>query len=371
MTVTITRGRGLRALAVALLVALVQAMAVATPAQACACGAIEQLDTGQRIDIAGETALVRHDGSTEDILLSFGMTSASESAALILPLPAKAELDLADVDTFERLTTLTKPKVVRTKVLRGLDPPQLGSGGDGAGGAPQEGGVNVLEEQELGPFTTTQLESEDASDLADWLEEHDYRVRDSIVEATQPYLDEGWVIAAIQLTPGEESGFRGDLQPIRATFPSEEMVYPMRLQAEASDEMPLRVYTLTEHRMDLEIGTADPELKFAGSLADTSLPRSSTLAELAADTPYLTRYDTVIAPEQATTDATFTRHADDEPFREEHVIEVDYPWYVRLFVPSEGTFIVWLMLTPVILLVAGGGYLWRRRRRRAGAGSTS
>lgn len=364
---TITRGGGLRVLAVALLVALVQALAVATPAQACACGAIEQLDTGQRIDIDGETALVRHDGTTEDILLSFGMTSASESAALILPLPAKADLDLGDVDTFDRLADLTRPKVVRKKVLRGLDPPKFG-GGDGAGSAPTEGGVSVLEEQELGPFTTTQLESEDASDLADWLEEHDYRVRDTIVEATQPYLDEGWIIAAIQLTPGAESGFRGDLQPVRATFPSEEMVYPMRLQAEASDEMPLRIYTLTEHRMDVELGTAEPELKFAGSLADTSIPRASTLAELAADTPYLTRYDTLIAPEQATTDATFTAHADDEPFREEHVIEVDYPWYVRLFVPSQGTVIVWLMLTPVILVVAGFGYLWFRllRRRRRG-----
>lgn len=368
MTVTITRGEGLRALAVVLLVALVQAMAVATPAQACACGAIEQLDTGQRITIDGETALVRHDGSTEDILLSFGMRSSSESAALILPLPAKAELDLADVDTFDRLTDLTKPKVVRKKVLRGLDPPDFGGAGPDGAGAPQEGGVNVLEEQELGPFTTTQLESEDASDLADWLEENDYRVRDNIVEATQPYLDEGWVIAAIQLTPGAESGFSGDLQPVRATFPSEEMVYPMRLQAEASEEMPLRIYTLTEHRMDLELGTADPELKFAGSLADTSLPRGSTLAELTENTPYLTRYDTLIAPEQATSDATFTAHADDEPFREEQVIEVDHPWYVRLFVPSEGTVIVWLMLTPVILLVVGCGYLWVRllRRRRRG-----
>lgn len=360
---SITRGRGLRALTVALLVGLVQAMAVATPAQACACGAIEQLDTGQRININGETALVRHDGTTEDILLSFGLQSSSDSAALILPLPAKAELDLADVDTFDRLTHLTKPKVVRKKVLRGLDPPDVGWGQDGAGGAPPEGGVNVLEEQELGPFTTTQLESEDASDLADWLEENDYRVRDNIVDATQPYLDEGWIIAAIQLTPGEGAGFRGDLQPVRATFPSEEMVYPMRLQAEASAEMPLRIYTLTEHRMDLELGTADPELKFAGSLADTSLPQTSTLAELTEDTPYLTRYDTLIAPEQATTDATFTAHADDEPFREEHVIEVDHPWYVRLLVPSKGTVIVWLMLSPVILLLVGGGYLWARLRR--------
>lgn len=355
--------RTARVLAVGLLVVLVQAVAIASPAQACACGAIEQLETGEQIDISGETALVRHDGETEDILLSFGMRSASDSAALILPLPAQAELDLGDVDTFDELKELTRPKVVRKKVLRGLDPPVIGGAAPDGAGAPT-GGVEVLDEQELGPFTTTQLDSDDASEVADWLEENDYRVRDSIVDATQPYLDEGWIIAAIQLTPGSEAGFDGDLQPIRATFPTEEMVYPMRLQAEATSEMPLRVYSLADHRMDMDLGTADPELKFAGSLADTSLDEGSTLAELAEGTPYLTRYDTVIEPEEASTDAIFAAHPDDEPFREKTVIEVDYPWYVRLFVPSEGSVIAWLALTPVILLVTGCVLVWVRVLRR-------
>ena len=344
---TITRGRGLRVLAVVLLVALVQALTVATPALACACGALEPSIEDSALVVDGETALVRHDGSTEDMLLSFGLGSDPSSAALILPLPAKAELDLADADTFETLAELTAPVVVEKKVLRGLELPAIGAPGGAAGGSGS--GVDVLEERELGPFTTTQLDSDDAGDLRDWLEEHDYRVRDEVVEATQPYLDEGWVIAAIQLEPGER-GLRGNLQPIRATFETDEMVYPMRLQALADRSMPLRVYSLAEHRQDIELGQATPTVKFAGSLADEPVRPGSTLAELTEGTPYLTRHDLQVRPEHATTDVTFAAHPDDAPFREEQVVEVDYPWYVRIFVPSGGTIAFWALVLPPTLL---------------------
>lgn len=350
-----SRRTALRAGTVALIVAILQALTVTAPAMACACGALEPSVGDDALVVNGETALVRHDGSMEDILLSFGMGSDADSAALILPLPAKATLSLADVDTFARLAELTQPVVVEERVLRGLGFPTIGgAAGDGAG-APG-GGVDVLEERELGPFTTTQLDSDDASDLQDWLEEHDYRVRDNIVAATQPYLDEGWVIAAIQLKPGAQDSLGGDLQPIHASFASDKMVYPMRLQAQASESMPLRVYSLSKHRQDMELGSAAPEVKFAGSLADTSLRPGSTLADLAEDTPYLTRHDLQVSPEQATTDVTFTAHEDDTAFREERTVEVDYPWYVRIFVPSAGTFAFWVVVLPPVLLTIA--FIW-------------
>ena len=151
---TISR-TGLRAAAVALLATLVRSVAVVAPASACACG------------------------ETEDILLSFDMFPWAQDVALILPLLAKAELDVADV---------------------------------GAGQLP--------------------------------------RVRDEVAEATRPYLREGWVIAAIKLTAGPDSphALDGELQPIRATFPSREIVYPMRMQATAASVSTLRVYTLTDYR---------------------------------------------------------------------------------------------------------------------------
>lgn len=360
-----TRTKGARALLVAMTVALLQVGAVASPSWACACGAIEQLDDATRITIDGETALVRHDGETEEILMSFDMRSDSESAALILPLPAQAELDLGDADAFDTLLDRTKPEVVTKKRLRGLGLPDLGKGDPAGGAAPTGSNVRVLDEQELGPFTTTQLTSDDSEDLRTWLEDNDYRVRDEIVGATQPYLDEGWVLAVFQLEPGSEGlGFDGDLQPVRASFPSEEMVYPMRLQAEASREMPLRVYTLTEHRTVAHLGGLEPTLKFAGKVEPDGFPAGSTLRDLVEGTPYLTRHDMIVAPEDAATDMTFSDHGDDAPFREETVVWEDYPWVARMFVPSWGTALAWAALSPFALGAGVLAWLLVRTARR-------
>ena len=48
------------------------------------------------------------------------------------------------------------------------------------------------------------------------------------VEATRPYLEDDWVIAAIKLTAGPDAphALEGELQPIRATFSSASRPWP-------------------------------------------------------------------------------------------------------------------------------------------------
>lgn len=345
---------GLRALAIVLLVTLLQAGGVAAPAMACACGGIEAPE-GESVSVNEESAVVRHDGETEDIVLSFDMFTSAQDVALILPLPARAELDLADVDTLGQLDRATRPQVVERKVLRGLQLPVIGgAAGDGpSAGAPPS--VRVLEQRELGPFTATQLTSTSTGTLTQWLQDNGYRVRDEVVESTRPYLREGWVIAAIRLTasPDAPHALDGELQPIRATFPSREIVYPMRMQAEASSVSTLRVYTLTEHRTEVDFGAIEPEVAFAGPLPAADVPRGSTLAELTQGAPFVTRFDAYVRPDDVTSDMTFTRSATDRTYRRQTVVEVDHPWYIRVFVPSWGTFLFWVVVLPALVLVVG------------------
>lgn len=351
---TISR-TGLRALAIALLVTLVQAVGVAAPAVACACGGVEAPE-GESVSVNEESAVVRHDGETEDILLSFDMFTSAQDVALILPLPARAELDLADVDTLGQLARATRPEVVERKVLRGLQLPVIGGAPAGEGttaGAPPS--VRVLEQRELGPFTATQLTSTSTGTLTQWLQDNGYRVRDEVVESTRPYLREGWVIAAIRLTAGPDAphALDGELQPIRATFPSREIVYPMRMQAQAISVSTLRVYTLTEHRTEVDFGAIEPEVAFAGPLRAADVPRGSTLAELTQGAPFVTRFDAYVRPDDVTSDMTFTRSATDRTYRRQTLVEVDYPWYLRVFVPSWGTFFFWVVVLPVLALLVG------------------
>lgn len=93
------------------------------------------------------------------------------------------------------------------------------------------------------------------------------------------------------------------------------------------------------------------------------------MAELARGADLLTRHDGQVVPEEATTDMTFEQAADDTEYRHVVVRELDYPWFVRIFVPSGGSALAWLALSPLVALsvvlarVAVKAGLRRRRRR--------
>lgn len=84
--------------------------------------------TGESVSVNEESAVVRHDGTTEDTLLRFDVFTSAQDVALILPLPAKAELDVADVDTLGQLQRATASDVVERRVLRGPQLPVIGCG---------------------------------------------------------------------------------------------------------------------------------------------------------------------------------------------------------------------------------------------------
>ncbi|APH00184.1 hypothetical protein ASJ30_00435 [Janibacter indicus] len=58
-------------------------------------------------------------------------------------------------------------------------------------------------------------------------------------------------------------------------------------------------------------------------------------------------------PEEVTTDKTFIRAGADTTYRRQEVVEADYPWYVRIFVPSAGTFASWLVALPFSAALIG------------------
>lgn len=377
--------RAIRVIVVAVVVAVLQLGGVAAPTWACACGGVEPFADAEFMEVNGETALVRYDGRTEDVLLSFALQSDSSSTALILPLPARARFELASPDTFSDLFELTKPVVEERKVLRGLGFPLMGAGA--SGGVDGAGGVTVIDEQDLGPFTVTQLTAGSSDALAAWLRERDFRVRDNIVAAAQPYLDEGWVIAVARLDPSGQSGatgqgdetgaggdppkgetgLSGDLQPVRATFETDTMVYPMRFQAEAEATLPLTIYTLTEHKQEPVMGSWTSELKYAGRLDPAALDPGSTIADLVEGAPYLTRHDGYVNPEDATADMTFRQAGSDSDYRAVEVRTIDYPFVLRAAVPTRFSLVTGglagVPLALVLALVGAGVHRFRAGRR--------
>jgi hypothetical protein len=101
--------------------------------------------------------------------------------------------------------------------------------------APAPGaGVDVLGRQRIGPFDVTRLAAQDPAALTKWLTDNGFPHPDGLDANLAPYVADRWEIVAVKLAPAaRDESLTGDLQPLRLSFASEEVVYPMRLSRSA------------------------------------------------------------------------------------------------------------------------------------------
>ena len=221
--------RGCRSVGVVLVLLLgALAFSVASPAWACGCGAYVPDNPGA--SVADERALIAWDGTTEDILMSLSVVGSSDKAAWVMPVPSAAHVTLEDPAVFEELGRLTAPRVEYRDSWWPTFPWLMWAGeAPDTAGAPG-GAVDVLGRQRLGPFDVTRLAANDPAALATWLTDNGFPHPDGLDQNLAPYVADGWEIVAIQLVPAKDgSPLTGDLQPLRLSFASDSVVYPMRL----------------------------------------------------------------------------------------------------------------------------------------------
>lgn len=307
----------------ALLVLLVasSALGVAAPAWACGCGAY--IPDEARAHVADERALVTWDGAEQDIMMSFNVDGSSNSAAWVMPVPSTAKVTLGDPDVFEELSDLTAPR----EEYRDSWWPTftwLFDEGDGMAGAPRDGAVEVLGRQQLGPFDVTRLAADDPSALATWLGDNGFPHPDGLDDNLSAYVEDGWETVAIRLLPaGKDAALTGELQPLRLSFASSTLVYPMRLSKAADNPQTVELYVLADHRMDpRSVPSADerPTLKYAGRVDGGGV--SPALRSFVGDGAFLTYWSNYIGrPEKIDGDYIFARAKADTPYERVEVIE--------------------------------------------------
>jgi hypothetical protein len=289
---------------------------VASPAWACGCGAYVPDHPGS--SVADERALIAWDGNTEDILMSLSVTGSSDRAAWVMPVPSAARITLGDTEVFSELARITAPRIEYRDSWWPTIPWLVwaGSASDTAG-APA-GAVNVLGRQRLGPFDVTRLAANDPTALANWLSDNGFPHPDGLDDNLAPYVADGWEVVAVQLVPAEEGGsLSGALQPLRLSFASDTVVYPMRLSRSATTSQYIDLYVLADHRMDpsaVPVAGERPTLEFAGRIERSDSP---ALAEYVGDGAFLTRWkNTIWDPAAIGGDYVFEQAASDTPFQQ-------------------------------------------------------
>lgn len=252
------RGWIVKTLTLALAAGGLQAVAVADPAWACGCGAYIP-GPGGTAQVAEEQAVIRYDGTTEDVVMRFSVRSTTTDAAWVMPVPGPATVKLADQRLFDDLTVAEMPRTVVHHYFW----PHLGSG---EGSVPGDGGaaaaapssppaVQVLNDQRIGEFEVANLAATDPKALGDWLTAHKFTLKAETGTRLATYTAEGWQFVAVRLDSGTPANLNGALDPIQISFAAKSAVYPMRLSAGATTPQHVTITVLAPHRMDV---TRDP-----------------------------------------------------------------------------------------------------------------
>jgi hypothetical protein len=285
---------------------------VVTPAYACACGGVVNV-RNETATVNNEVALADWDGRRETILMQLAMQSGSGTAALIVPTPTPATVAAGSSSTFTELRRLTAPAVV-------TDHRWFGSGawsdGASAGSAANPGGPTVLGQVQLGPLEATTLSGGGLDGIRKWLSDNGYEMHPEVTATLEPYLREGWSFVAMRLTSAEP--LNGTLDPVRLTFDSDRFVYPMRMSSAAKYAQSVRLYVLSDHRVQRTDADADHQtssVDFAGRISDIGDADLKQSAGNGRD--YLTALSISIGnPTAISTDFTFAAAATDEDYRE-------------------------------------------------------
>jgi hypothetical protein len=186
---------------------------------------------------------------TEHLILSVSFEGNAEDFAWVIPVPNKPEIAVSDPELFWELYDFTRTEIPG------------GGGGFGCwffgGAAPgDQRGVDVIEEQVVGPYATAILSATNATALADWLNANGYIFPEDGEEIISEYIEKEWYFVATKINAiDEDTGYalaEGDIEPIVLSFASEEIVYPLRITSlSAINTTPSEVllYVFADHIM--------------------------------------------------------------------------------------------------------------------------
>ncbi|HEX4215398.1 MAG TPA: DUF2330 domain-containing protein [Candidatus Dormibacteraeota bacterium] len=372
--------RVLGALATAVLAVSLSASAVA------ACGAMVS-PTGANDRVQGFDAMISFDGSREQVLTQVAYNTPegqrpASSFGWLMPLPAAPEVARGDIDQLDIALAITTPPDPSAYQFQPFP------GSENGAGAPATGGVEVIGSATVGPLQFVTLQAGDAAALGRWLVENGYAWKPGQQPAIQRYLDQGWVIEAARAVPDDTGASTGAVGPIRFTFPSTRLVYPMALlSASPQPELvSVRLLLLTPYRpVSTSYAQADARFDGAGYYQPSpdqldllySAPlgaggrRAVTTHDAAGrimvpSHPWLTRYEATWRSSRMTKDLSFARSAKQDP--------ITYAPLINRLQAGENAqqarfFGLLLGLPLVVLLAIAGGAVWllMRRRRRPSA----
>lgn len=347
----------LRLLLVTALVGSGLAAAPTSTAVACACGGIAT-DSASDARVYDEAAVIWTDGRLERIDMTLSMTGDARSAAWLMPAPTDAKMSLGPTGVMSRLDAAAAPEVVTRKKYRLAV--GFGESGNESGGVPV-GGATVESRTRIGPFDVTTLSGTKATAVNDWLTANGFGSRDAMLPGFQSYLDRGWRINAVKLVPDQAESLGRTLPPLRMAFPTERIIYPMKLSGAATVPQHVRIHLLATRRMDIATQAAPSSplrLDFSGPIPAATAGLEHGLMDGRSERVWLTSWSGALEPRTITGDYDFKVSSADTGYRRQIIrteyVDIPVLPIVMLLVP------LGLLIALTLVLV----HFWRAARSR-------
>lgn len=255
-----------------------------------------------RTRIPSEQALVVITGGEQHIITSVQLEASAQGAAVLFPVPGVPEVDQPPgaERLFDYLAEATGP------VQQAPTPQSNAAPSDGA----DVGGVQVLGRTMIGGYDVARLDADDPQALTRWLSDNEYILPPEAQPILDTYANDGWKFVAVKLANGSPAS--GSLAPLRIRFATQQMVYPTRLAALASQPIDLQLYLLSDHRMHID----GMETLFAAPVTQLAPAPDSAVSALLAGAPYLTSlHAPALDPASIHGDFAVRRAPDDTPYR--------------------------------------------------------
>ena len=166
------------------------------------------------------------DQGNVDMHVQVSYEGPSENFAWILPTPGEPEIFLSIDTLFNRLALQTAPIFNLNTIEEGTCQFRGGGGfpmssemtvtmDSSVDDAPEDGGVTVVAQAQVGPYDTVTLQATSADELLDWLQTNGYDLPDDLDAALSPYIAESSYFVALKLLKDKDTG---DIAPIGMSF---------------------------------------------------------------------------------------------------------------------------------------------------------
>ena len=187
-----------------------------------------------------------NDDGTITTIVEIRYVGDPDEFSWVVPVPADdVSLDVTPVETLLLLDDATAPSIIPppTKCTSPPGPPMMGvarSGGAAGDDDDWAEDVDVTELEQVGPYDSRLVESDDPDALIAWLNDNDYLITPEMEPYVADYVASGMNFVAVKLVPDAAVD---EISPLAMTYEGTEPSIPLMLTAVAAEpEMGILVF---------------------------------------------------------------------------------------------------------------------------------